>query len=184
MKEQPTLTTERLILRPYSPADAKDLQALIGDRDVADTMFSVPHPYADGMAEFWLNQQLLEFEAGKSVTFAITNKERGFLMGTISLSIISKEHERAEIGYWLGKAYWHKGYCNEVARAVVKYGFEVLELNRIYATHMTRNPRSGKVMQKIGMQHEGHMRQYLKKWGKFEDVEMYSILRSEFNDSQ
>jgi RimJ/RimL family protein N-acetyltransferase len=59
----------------------------------------------------------------------------------------------------------------------MKYGFEVLALNRICARHMTRNPRSGKVMQKIGLQHEGHLRQAWKKWDKFEDVEMYAILR-------
>jgi RimJ/RimL family protein N-acetyltransferase len=80
-------------------------------------------------------------------------------MGTISLSAISNEHQKAEIGYWLGTPYLHQGYCTEAAATVLKYGFEVLGLNRIYSTHMTRNPRSGKVMQKIGMKHEGHLRQ-------------------------
>ena len=56
----------------------------------------------------------------------------------------------------------------------------MLGLNRICAKHMTRNPRSGRVMQKIGMKHEGHMRQAWEKWGKFEDYELYAILRSDF----
>jgi len=159
MTKLPTLTTERLILRPYALSDAKDLQRLIGDRSVADTMLSVPHPYTDGMAESWISKQSGESEAGKSVTFAITDRTQGFLMGTISLSTINNEHQKAEIGYWLGVPYWHKGYCTEAARAVLKYGFEVLGINRIYSTHMTRNPRSGRVMQKIGMKHEGHLRQ-------------------------
>jgi [ribosomal protein S5]-alanine N-acetyltransferase len=181
MKEQPTLTTERLILRPYSLSDAKELQRLIGDRDVSDTMMAVPHPYTGDMAEAWINRQYREYQEDKSVTFAITNKENGFLMGTISISVIIKEHEKAEIGYWLGKPYWHQGFCTEAANAIVKYGFEVLGLNRIYATHMTRNPHSGKVMQKIGMQREGHLRQYAKKWDKFEDCEIYAILKNEYN---
>jgi [ribosomal protein S5]-alanine N-acetyltransferase len=184
MKEQPTLTTERLILRPYSPADAKDLQALIGDRDVADTLATVPYPYLDGMAEAWITQQSKEYEAGKSVTFAITDKLQRLLMGTVSLSAISNEHQKAVIGYWIGKSYWHQGYCTEAAGAVLRYGFEVLGTNRIYATHMTRNLRSGRVMQKIGMKHEGHLRQDCFKWGKFEDVEMRAILRSDYLSSE
>jgi RimJ/RimL family protein N-acetyltransferase len=178
--QQTTLTTERLILRPFSPGDAKDLQNLIGDRAVADSMFSVPHPYTDGMAEYWISRQSAEFEGGKSVTFAIVDRNQGFLKGAISLSVINLEYRSAEIGYWIGAPYWHQGYCTEAASAVVKYGFEELKLNRIYAQHMTRNPRSGKVMQKIGMQHEGHLRQAWEKWGIFEDVEMYAILRSDF----
>jgi [ribosomal protein S5]-alanine N-acetyltransferase len=51
MKEQPTLTTERLIIRPYCLSDAKEVQRLIGDRDVVDTLLNVPYPYEDGMAE-------------------------------------------------------------------------------------------------------------------------------------
>jgi [ribosomal protein S5]-alanine N-acetyltransferase len=172
MKEQPTLTTERLILRPYSITDAKDLQRLIGDRDVSDTFLLIPFPYTEGMAEEWITKQSVEHEEGKSIHFAITDSEQGFLIGTVIIMNIIKELERAAIGYWIGKPYWHKGYCTEAASAAVKYGFEELGLNRICATHMTRNPRSGRVMQKIGMQHEGHLRQYGKKWGKYEDGEM------------
>jgi RimJ/RimL family protein N-acetyltransferase len=115
-----------------------------------------------------------------SVQFAITHREKGFLIGGIGLNNINKEHENAELGYWIGKPYWGKGYCTEAARTVLKYGFEVMRLNRIHANHYTRNPASGRVMQKIGMKHEGHLRQHVKKWGKFEDSEVYGILRSEY----
>jgi ribosomal-protein-alanine N-acetyltransferase len=63
---------------------------------------------------------------------------------------------------------------------VLRYGFEILGLNRIYATHFSRNPASGRVMQKIGMKHEGHLRQDGKKWDNYEDFETYAILRSEY----
>jgi RimJ/RimL family protein N-acetyltransferase len=59
--QQPTLITERLILRPYALSDAKDLQRLIGDRDVSDTLLLVPYPYLDGMAEEWISDQLKEY---------------------------------------------------------------------------------------------------------------------------
>ncbi len=59
----------------------------------------------------------------------------------------------------------NRGYCTEAAEAVVWYGFEVLGLNRIYACHFKRNPASGRVVRKIGMTHEGCLRQHVKKWG-------------------
>ena len=183
MKEQPILTTERLILRPYSLSDAKELQRLIGDRDVSETLLLVPYPYLDGMAEEWIDKQSLEYQEGKSVQFAVTGRNGEFLMGTIGLNNIFQEYQRAELGYWIGKPYWGKGYCTEAASSVLRWGFEVLGLNRISATHMTSNPRSGRVMEKIGMKHEGHMRQYGRKSGRFEDGEIYAILKSEYNHS-
>ncbi len=181
MKEQPTLTTERLILRPYFLSDAKDMQCLISDYAVVDTLLTVPHPYLDGMAEDWISKRQNIFEEGKGVSFAITHREQGYLIGCISLENINRTYESAELGYWIGQPYWHKGYCTEAAEAVLRYGFEVLGLNRIFAMHMTRNPRSGRVMQKIGLKHEGQMRQMWKRWNKFEDVEMYAALKSEYN---
>jgi RimJ/RimL family protein N-acetyltransferase len=133
------------------------------------------------MAEEWIDKQSLEYQEGKSIQFAVTDRNKGFLMGTIGLNNIFQEYQRAELGYWIGKPYWRKGYCTEAAEAVLRYGFQVLGLNRVYATHMTRNPRSGRVMQKIGMKHEGQMRQAWKRWNKFEDVEMYAVLKSEYN---
>lgn len=178
MPEQPTLHTERLVLRPYAPDDAKELQRLIGDRAIADTTTNIPHPYEDGMAEEWISSKQESFEKG-DIHLAITHRQLVNLIGGISLKL-DKPNENAELGYWIGKSYWKQGFCTEAAHAVLKYGFETLELNRIHASHMTRNPASGRVMQKIGMKHEGHRRQHWKKWDKFEDVELYAILRSEW----
>jgi ribosomal-protein-alanine N-acetyltransferase len=178
MKERPTLETERLILRPHNLDDAPDLQRLIGDRDVASTMSNVPHPYEDGMAEEWIQARREKFEKGEDIQFAIVLRAQGCLIGGIGLGI-DKQNEMAVLGYWIGKPYWGQGYCTEAARAVLEYVFGVLKLNKIQAGHFTRNPASGRVMQKIGMQHEGHLKQAVKKWDKFEDWEFYGVLRSE-----
>jgi RimJ/RimL family protein N-acetyltransferase len=82
------------------------------------------------------------------------------------------------MGYWIGKPYWNKGFTTEAAQAIINYGFDILELNRIHAHHFSRNVSSGKVLLKIGMQHEGRFRQHVKKWDKFEDIELYGILKS------
>ncbi|MFC1943063.1 GNAT family N-acetyltransferase [Chloroflexota bacterium] len=179
MTERPTLYTERLILRPHTLDDAKELQRLIGERDIASTTLNIPYPYKDGMAEDWISKHHESFDKGERVEFAIVHGEKGFLIGGIGLNV-NKEYENAEIGYWIAKPYWGNSYCTEAARAILKYGFEVLGLNRIHAFHMTRNPASGRIMQKIGMSHEGHRKQHIKKWGKFEDIESYGILRSEY----
>ena len=185
MSQQPTIETEHLILRPYRLEDAPELQRLIGDRDIASTTMNIPHPYEDGMAEEWIGKRQQEsFERGENVRFAITHRQEGFLIGGIGLNDIDRQSELAEIGYWIAKPYWNKGYGTEAARAVVKYGFEVLGLNRIHAKHFRRNPASGRILQKIGMKHEGCHRQHFKKWGNFEDFELYGILRSEYAEQK
>jgi len=182
-KQPPTIKTERLKLRPFTMDDASDVQRLAGDRDIASTTLNIPHPYEDGMAEAWIGRQQERFDKGESVAFAITHVEQGHLIGSIELGI-AKEFDRAEIGYWIGKPYWNQGYCTEAAQAAVEYGFEVLGLNRICGIHITRNPASGRVMQKLGMKHEGRRRQHTKKWGNYDDLEMYGILRSEYEISK
>jgi ribosomal-protein-alanine N-acetyltransferase len=181
MKVQPTLETEHLFLRPFDLSDAKRVQALAGDKDVASTTLAIPHPYGNGMAEDWIRTHRGAFEKGELVNFAIVLRSTGELIGAIGLTL-SQEHVRAELGYWVGKPYWDQGYCTEAAREIIRYAFGSLALNRVQAMHLSRNPASGKVMRKIGMKHEGRRRQYILKWGFFEDVELYSLLRSEYGD--
>lgn len=176
MSPQPTLATERLWLRPFKLTDAADVQRMAGDRAIADTTLNIPHPYEDGMAEAWIAKHEGEFAEGKGVTFAITRKSDGALIGAISLMGMSAGHQ-AELGYWIGKAYWTHGLCTEAAGAVLRYAFTGLGLVRVHARHFSRNPASGRVMQKLFMQHEGCRRQHVTKWGKFEDEELYGILK-------
>jgi RimJ/RimL family protein N-acetyltransferase len=178
MKERPTIETTRLILRPFTLADAPEVQRLAGDREIAATTLHVPHPYEDGMAEQWIGTHQERYERGEAVNFAIVLRATSGLVGAMSLQI-NQQHSHAELGYWIGKPFWNQGYCTEAARVVVQYGFVVLGLHRIYATYLTRNPASGRVMQKIGMTYEGCLQQHIKKWGVFEDLEFYGILHRE-----
>lgn len=178
MPGQPDLTTERLLLRPFTLADAPDVQRLAGDRDIAATTAAIPHPYEDGMAEAWIGQHPERFAGGESVVFAITHKADGALLGAIGLEL-NAEQQRAELGYWIGKPHWNAGYCTEAARAVLRYAFEALRLRRVFAHHFGRNPASGRVMEKIGMRHEGTLRQHTIKWGTIDDLEVYGLLRAD-----
>jgi RimJ/RimL family protein N-acetyltransferase len=179
MPEPPVLTTERLRLRPFALSDGADVQRLAGAREVADTTLNIPHPYEDGMAEKWIGGHRAAFEDGVEAIFAITRKADGALVGAISLMHIDRVHSHAEMGYWIGVPFWNQGYATEAAAAVLSYAFGELGLHRVWAQHMTRNPASGRVLRKIGMQHEGRLRQHVNKNGAFEDLESYAILSGE-----
>ena len=97
MATRPTLETERLILRPFRPEDAAEVQQLAGDRAVADTVLNIPHPYEDGMAEEWISRHQEMFDEDKGVTFAVTGKEDGRLMGAISLMGITRRFSPGRI---------------------------------------------------------------------------------------
>ncbi len=183
MTNQPTLQTERLILRPIEIADAVVVQKLAGNPDVSLKTANIPYPYEDGLAEKWIASVAEQYSAGKQVTFAIAKRDgdspQGELIGAIGL-MIDPEQELAEMGYWVGKPYWENGYCSEAAKAILAYGFEKIGLRRIQAHHFSSNTPSGRVMRKIGMTHEGHMREFFKRGNEVHDIEYYGILRSEF----
>ena len=177
MTAQPTLETQRLLLRPLTLHDAPALSRLAGRREIADTTISIPHPYAEEQARQWIAETADLFPKGKSAVFAMQLKREGQLAGTIGLRDIDAEHSQAELGFWVAVECWGQGYATEAARAVVGFGFEQLGLNRIYAHHMVRNPASGRVLARIGMKQEGLLRQRVRKWEVFEDVVLMALLR-------
>jgi len=179
VKVYPELTTARLTLRRFSLEDAANVQKLAGDREISDTTANVPYPYEDGMAEEWIATHSPRFEEGTLLNFAITLSDSGDLIGAIGL-VINPDHKRAELGYWIGKKYWRNGYCFEAAQAVVDYGFEVMRLNKIFAPFMTRNPVSGRVLEKLGMKTEGLFKKHECHHGEFEDIEYRAILREQY----
>jgi RimJ/RimL family protein N-acetyltransferase len=176
----PTLTTDRLILRPFQLSDAKRVQALAGHPSVAATTATIPHPYPDGAAEAWIEKHAESFEKGVAVQFAIGLKESTELIGCIDLFGVSEKHRKAEMGYWIGVDYWNKGYCSEAAIALVRFGFEHFKLNKVTSRHMSSNPASGRVMLKAGLKKEGVLRQEFEKNGGLVDIEVYGILREEW----
>ena len=178
--DQPSTGSERLILRPLTLADAPDVHRMVGDRDIASTTLRIPHPYEDGMAEEWIGTHQVQCERGEQINFAIDLRADGSLVGNITLRI-NQTDQHGELGYWIGKPYWNMGYATEATQAVIWYGFEVLGLQRIFAGHFTRNPASGRVMQKAGMTYEGCLRKHHKKWDVFEDLAYYGIIRSAYD---
>ncbi len=173
----PTLQTAQLRLRPFTLDDAPVVQRLAGAPEVASTTLNIPHPYEDGMAEDWIRSHEAAWNAKQRVTLAMTSEGDG-VVGAISLHL-NPTHRRGELGYWVGLQYWNRGYATEASAALLGLGFDVLGLNRIQAQHITRNPASGRVLQKLGMELEGIRRQHFLTRGEFEDVAVYAILSSD-----
>jgi RimJ/RimL family protein N-acetyltransferase len=175
---QPILNTPRLILRELTLADAPAVHRLAGEREVAATTRLIPHPYPEGLAEDWISGLADRYAKGENASFAITLKD-GPLIGAIGL-LINLGDNHAELGYWIGKPFWNQGYCTEAARAVVAYGFESVNLQRVFANYFAINPASGRVMAKLGMQPEGVLRKHRVKWGQYVDLIVCGLLRDEY----
>ena len=179
----PPLATARLSLRAFEPGDAHAIQTLAGDHAIADTTQNIPYPYPDGAAEAWIAKQSRLDTTEKALNWAISPRGSDELLGSVGLRFDTRDN-KAVLGYWIAKHAWGNGYATEVARAAVDFGFRERELNRITADYLARNPASGRVLEKIGMTHEGVARQDSRKWGQYEDVIRCAILRSEWEANQ
>lgn len=174
----PTLTTDRLVLRAFVADDAAAVHAWLQDREVASTTAMIPHPYPPGAAEAWIATHAPRHETGEAVILAITLREGGELVGSIELRV-QFQHRRGEMGYWIGRAHWNRGYATEAAGALLRWGMEALGLHRVHATHFARNPASGAVLRKIGMRREGTLRGHHLKDGVLEDLEVWAVLEGD-----
>lgn len=177
MMAPPTIQTHRLILRPFSVADALRVQELAGAAEIYSTTLNIPHPYGNGLAEQWIASHPAQFSGGNGATFAITLADGGELIGAIGLAV-QRQHRRAELGYWVGVPYWGRGYCTEAASEVIRYGFRELELHKITSCHMVGNHASERVMVKVGMRKEGELVDEVYKDGAFRTLGVYGLVRA------
>ena len=176
---RPVLETARLVLRPYRLADAADLQRLAGDRRIAATTATIPHPYPDGEAEAFIGAHEARWRDGTHLTCAVTARGVDTLVGAVGL-VFAAEHARAELGYWIAVPVWGRGYATEASEALCEYGFTTLGLHRIEARHVAGNPASGAVMRKLGMQQEGVLRGHKAKWDTLHDLVVCGVLAEEW----
>ncbi len=170
------LSTPRLLLRPFCPADAESIVSLAGDRRVAATTLRLPHPYELHHATGWIESHESLRLAGTATVMAVC-EQSGRVVGAIGLEI-DRTHDRAELGYWIGVPFWGKGYATEASIELIRYGFETLGLNRVHASHFATNPASGRVLEKVGMMREGLLPQHLKRFDEYQDSVLYGLGRA------
>lgn len=179
------LIGENIVLRLPQATDAPQLASIANDWEVAKGTLNLPYPYTLTDAEDFLDHLQARQPDDPQQTFAIARRSDNLLIGMCGIGTEAR-HERAEIGYWIGKAYWGNGYATQAARCLIAYGFSEQGLNRIDAQYFTDNPASRRVMEKAGMTYEGTLRQALIRendhlnYRAHKDIGICAILRDEW----
>ncbi len=154
MSSSNLIETDRLVLRPPQPSDAEAITAGIGVRDVAWNLGRAPFPYALKDAEAWIKAQTKARDKDQEYTFLITTTSQG-VIGAVGISDFFEGVW--EIGYWLAKPHWDKGYVTEAASALLDWARSTKGLDRFSSGHFIDNPASGRVLEKLGFEHIGEM---------------------------
>ena len=177
--KMPTISTERLVLRPLRTADAYDMYEYSCREDVTEFLLWSPHKVVGETREY-LAYVETRYAKGEFYDWAITLKDSGKMIGTVGFTKIHTAHNCAEIGYVLNPEYHHLGLGFESAKRVVDFGFEELSLHRIEARFMQGNSASLHVMEKLGMTFEGYARDGMLVKGSYRTIGTCSILADEW----
>ncbi|NMA50894.1 MAG: GNAT family N-acetyltransferase [Mollicutes bacterium] len=176
------IETKNLILRKAKLNDAAELFLNVG-RDNKVSKYTVWNKYDDvKVAENLIEKWVREYKDYNKFRWVVILKETNTLIGTITSVNCDKTNNTVEIGYAYGSLWWNKGYATEALRAVINYLFEETPVETIYAQFIPTNIGSGKVMEKVGMKHEGTLRNRLidKNTNKYANLESYSIIREDY----
>ena len=140
------IRTQRLVLRALDDSDAPHLARLAGDWDVARMTARIPYPYSEALAREWM-ASLAPGEFVRAVTY------QGTLIGAVGY--VPNDDGSAEIGYWIGRPWWGRGFASEAARALVRYCFTTAGFKRLICCHFEDNLASQRVIHKLGFRQSG-----------------------------
>ena len=175
----PTLTTERLEMRVMRVGDCFDMYEYARRKEVTRFLTWSPHPDVEYTKEY-LKTLSGHDSLGTFYDWALIYSAENKMIGTCGFTSFNLPNNSAEIGYVINPDYRGKGIAAEAARRVMQVGFEQFGLNRIEARYIVGNDASARVMEKLGMSHEGVYRSAVCVNGIYKDVGMRSILRSEY----
>ncbi|QQX26907.1 GNAT family N-acetyltransferase [Heyndrickxia sporothermodurans] len=162
-KKFPSIETERLILRELTVEDAHNLYSYYSDREISkylDWFGPQSEEQAIKMIRYWAKQ----YQEGTFMRFGIALKTDNKIIGTIPINPVRGTFEwklPIVIGYELSRVYWNQGLMTEALKAVITYVFEELNNHRIIAEVFPENQASLKVLEKLGFQEEGLLKQHL-----------------------
>ncbi len=174
-----TLQTARLTLRPMALQDADAVYAMRSDPVVQ--RYGSHVPWTDPQAAVdYIQRNIEEMAAGTHVQFAIVRRADAAVIGTCTLYALDAQCRRADIGYVLLPSEWGQGYANEANVALLDWGFEHLDLNRVEADIDPRNAASARALERLGFVREGHLRERWIVGGEVGDSWMYGLLAREW----
>ena len=179
----PELKTSRLTLRKMLVADTADMYDYACRQDVTKYLTWNPHPDRAYTKEY-LQYLGSRYAVGMFYDWAVIYEPDHKMVGTCGFTSFNCSSDSAEVGYVLNPDYWGKGIATEALERVLQFGFEELHLHRIEAKFIEENNRSRRVMEKVGMTFEGVCREGMLIKGKYVNVGICSILRSEWETLQ
>jgi RimJ/RimL family protein N-acetyltransferase len=174
----PTLRTGRLLLRPFDDSDADVLWALHGNAHVLRYWDSPPWEDPERATRFLANCRRLADE-GTGARVAVDRLEDGAFVGWCALMDWNRDFRSARLGYCYGESAWGHGYATEAAEALLQWGFDAMDLNRVQAETDTRNVASARVLEKLGFVREGTLREDVVVDGDVSDSWVYGLLLSD-----
>ena len=145
------LETERLILRPPRAADIGRFVPLMADYEVAKNLSRVPHPYTEDDASAYIVKAAAGWASGEDFGFSILRKFDSAYVGMCGVH----PSRGGELGYWIGRPFWGKGFATEAVGRAVAFAFRELEVEGLRAAWFHDNPASGRVLRKLGFAREG-----------------------------
>ena len=175
------LETPRLLLRPACREDAEPMFRNWASDPEVTKFLTWPTHDSVGVSDAVIRLWLAEYEKEDYYQWMIQLKTLGEPIGSISVVRQNPAVAEAEIGYCIGRRWWHQGIVSEALSAVMEFLFTQVGMNRIAARHDPNNPHSGGVMRKCGMQYEGTTRSGDRNNQGICDAAHYAILRSEWN---
>ena len=174
----PELSLERITLRKIRPSDVGIVYAGLSNPLVI-AHYGVSYPSLEATQEQmqWFEQIVTE---RTGLWWAIARIEDDTMIGACGLSDWCHEHRRAELGYWLLPEFWRRGILSEALPGVLRHAFESLGIHRIHADVEPENIASWTLLQKIGFQREGTLRDVELKDGKFLSLHQYGLLATDW----
>ena len=174
------LQTERLLLRDFEETDWEAVHCYASDPQVA--RYVVPGVNTKEDTTEYVQRKLAEQHEEPRTCFdlamALGADEQ--LIGSCRVTVSRPEHRSGDIGVRVDRGHWGRGYATEAAQSIVGLGFEQLALHRITAVCDPRNAAAARVLEKVGMQHEGCLRDHWWVRGEWWDCDLYAILNREW----
>lgn len=171
------LKSRRLTLKPLDETDTENIVIWRNKKEIIDNLFSIGGITKEGHLK-WYEKYL---NSKERLEFVIIKNEDNNKIGTIGLSNIDNINQKAEYGIILGELdEWGKGYAKEASECIIEYGFNQLDLQKIYLKVFNDNLTAINLYKKLGFLEEGILRRDVLKEGEFKDVMMMSILKGEW----
>jgi RimJ/RimL family protein N-acetyltransferase len=176
----PTLTSERVVLRWLERSDAPSLYNIFSDPQVMQYWSSAPWTEEDDAIEL-VESTRRHFETNSLYQWGVARRDDDALIGTCTLAHVDAQNRRAEIGFVLGSDHWGQGYMTEATNLLLLFAFETLGLHRIEADVDPRNEASIRLIERLGFQREGYLRERWLVGDEINDTVFYGLLRREWS---